>query len=155
MSPQRSPSAEIAGRGRLAGRVAIVSGGTSGIGAETVRRLVAEGAEVVAGGRSARRGRELVAELGAAVRFCPGDLTSPGAPAELVRHAVEAFGRLDVLVNNAAVDHTGELLAVSPAEVREVFALNVFAALELLQAAAPAMEGGGAIVNVTSRLATA
>lgn len=134
--------------------MALVTGGTSGIGAETVRRLVAEGARVVVGGRSQERGRALVAELGPAARFVAQDLTAPDAAQALVAQTQAAFGRLDVLVNNAAIDYVGELLAVPPGDVRAVFAVNVFAALELLQETARVMPDGGSIVNVTSRLAS-
>lgn len=137
------------------GSVAIVTGGTSGIGAETVRRLSREGATVLATGRDSERGESLCAEC-ERVSFLTADLTDAGAPARVVAAALDGHGRLDVLVNNAALDHTGELTAVPMAEAREVFEVNFFASLAMLQAAAAAMraDGGGAIVNVTSRLAS-
>jgi NAD(P)-dependent dehydrogenase (short-subunit alcohol dehydrogenase family) len=139
----------------FADRVAIVTGGTSGIGAETVRRLSREGATVLATGRDGERGSTLAAEC-ERVSFLTADLTDPGAPTRIVEAALGDHGRLDVLVNNAALDHTGELTAVSMAEAREVFEVNFFASLAMLQQAAAAMraDGGGAIVNVTSRLAS-
>jgi NAD(P)-dependent dehydrogenase (short-subunit alcohol dehydrogenase family) len=140
----------------FAGRVAIVTGGTSGIGAETVRRLSREGATVLATGRDTERGSALADEC-ERVTFLTADLTEEGAPARLVEAARSAHGRLDILVNNAALDHTGELTAVPMAEAREVFEVNFFASLAMLQAGAVAMRadgGGGAIVNVTSRLAS-
>jgi NAD(P)-dependent dehydrogenase (short-subunit alcohol dehydrogenase family) len=141
--------------GRLDRKVAIVTGGTSGIGAETARRFLAEGATVLITGRSQERGEALAAEAGGRMRFECVDLTTEGAPARVVEAALEAHGRVDVLVNNAALDHTGELLGTQIGEVREVFEINVFAALLMLQAAAQAMMGrGGSIVNVTSRLAS-
>jgi NAD(P)-dependent dehydrogenase (short-subunit alcohol dehydrogenase family) len=139
----------------FADRVAIVTGGTSGIGAETVRRLSREGATVLATGRDTERGATLAGEC-ERVTFLTADLTEEGAPARIVEAAREAHGRLDVLVNNAALDHTGELTAVPMAEAREVFEVNFFASLAMLQAGAAAMraDGGGAVVNVTSRLAS-
>jgi NAD(P)-dependent dehydrogenase (short-subunit alcohol dehydrogenase family) len=139
----------------FAGRVAIVTGGTSGIGAETVRRLSRAGAAVLATGRDSGRGEALAAEC-ERVEFLTADLTEDGAPARVVAAALDAHGRLDVLVNNAALDHTGELITVSMPEAREVFEVNFFAALAMLQLAAAAMRanGGGAVVNVTSRLAS-
>jgi NAD(P)-dependent dehydrogenase (short-subunit alcohol dehydrogenase family) len=87
--------------------------------------------------------------------FVPADLTEPGAPVRVVHEALAAHGRVDVLVNNAAVDHVGDLLETPLDEAREVFETNVLAALAMLQSAARAMRGeGGAIVNVTSRLAS-
>jgi NAD(P)-dependent dehydrogenase (short-subunit alcohol dehydrogenase family) len=139
----------------FSGRVAIVTGGTSGIGAETVRRLSREGATVLATGRDTERGSALAEEC-ERVTFLTADLTEDGAPARVVAAAQDAHGRLDVLVNNAALDHTGELIAVPMAEAREIFEVNFFASLAMLQAGAAAMraDGGGAIVNVTSRLAS-
>jgi NAD(P)-dependent dehydrogenase (short-subunit alcohol dehydrogenase family) len=139
----------------FAGRVAIVTGGTSGIGAETVRRLSREGATVLATGRDGERGSALADEC-ERVTFLTADLTEADAPARIVDAALGRHGHLDVLVNNAALDHTGELVAVSMEEAREVFEVNFFASLAMLQQAAAAMRprGGGAIVNVTSRLAS-
>jgi NAD(P)-dependent dehydrogenase (short-subunit alcohol dehydrogenase family) len=141
--------------GGFAGRVAIVTGGTSGIGAETARRLAGEGAAVLATGRDTGRGEALAAEC-EGVDFLTADLTEDGAPARVVGAALDAHGRLDVLVNNAALDHTGELITVPMNEARGVFEVNFFAAMAMLQLAAAAMRsgGGGAIVNVTSRLAS-
>jgi NAD(P)-dependent dehydrogenase (short-subunit alcohol dehydrogenase family) len=139
----------------FAGRVAIVTGGTSGIGAETVRRLSREGATVLATGRDGERGSALADECDR-VTFLTADLTEADAPTRIVEAALGDHGHLDVLVNNAALDHTGELVAVSMEEAREVFEVNFFASLAMLQQAAAAMRarGGGAIVNVTSRLAS-
>jgi NAD(P)-dependent dehydrogenase (short-subunit alcohol dehydrogenase family) len=138
---------------RLAGKVAVVTGATGGIGSATARRLAAEGALLVLGGRSADRGSALAADIGG--EFVQGDLVAPDAPARLVNAALDRYGRLDVLVNNAAVDHTGDLLKTRMAEIRPLFELNVFAALRMLQAAGAAMaDHGGAIINVTSRLAS-
>ncbi len=139
----------------FAGRVAIVTGGTSGIGAETVRRLSRDGATVLATGRDGERGKRLADEC-ERVGFLTADLTDAEAPARIVEAALAEHGRLDVLVNNAALDHTGELIAVPMEEARQVFEVNFFASLAMLQQAAAAMraDGGGAIVNVTSRLAS-
>jgi NAD(P)-dependent dehydrogenase (short-subunit alcohol dehydrogenase family) len=138
---------------RLAGKVAIVTGATGGIGTATARRLAAEGALLVLGGRSADRGEALAADIGG--EFVQGDLVTPDAPDCLVNAALDRHGRLDVLINNAAVDHTGDLLKTPMAEIRPLFELNIFAALRMLQAAGLAMaDHGGAIINVTSRLAS-
>lgn len=138
---------------RLAGKVAIVTGATGGIGTATARRLATEGALLVLGGRSADRGQALAADIGG--EFVQGDLVTPDAPDCLVNAALDRHGRLDVLINNAAVDHTGDLLKTPMAEIRPLFELNIFAALRMLQAAGMAMaDHGGAIINVTSRLAS-
>lgn len=138
-------------------RVALVSGSTSGIGAHIARQLHADGLNVCISGRSPSRGAALHDELGDGAHFFPADLTADGAADQLVDAVVEHFGRLDVLVNNAAVDCTGPLLSASPADIRSTLETNTVAAILLLQAAARSMvgSGGGSIINITSRLASA
>ena len=137
--------------------VAIVSGATSGIGTEIARRLHADGLQVVLVGRSSERGSALEAELGDRAAFVAADLTEPGAADAVVEFAVTRFGAVHVLVNNAAVDHSGNLLAVQLEEIQHTLNTNVIASIRLLQSAARAMvdTGGGAIINITSRLASA
>jgi NAD(P)-dependent dehydrogenase (short-subunit alcohol dehydrogenase family) len=137
--------------------VAVVSGATSGIGTEIARRLHADGMRVVIAGRSPERGAAVEAELGEGAVFVPVDLTQPGAADALIADAVSRFGAVDVLVNNAAIDHTGALLDVPVEEIRQTLETNVVAAVQLLQAAGRAMagSGGGSIINITSRLASA
>jgi NAD(P)-dependent dehydrogenase (short-subunit alcohol dehydrogenase family) len=137
---------------RLQGKTVIVTGGTMGIGEAIVRRCVEEGAQVVMVARNAARGEALAASLGDRVRFLAGDVTDP-ATADA---AVQAADGVDVLVNNAAIDHTADLLEATGEDVRRVFETNVFGALWMLQAVARAMKarGGGSIVNVSSRLAS-
>jgi NAD(P)-dependent dehydrogenase (short-subunit alcohol dehydrogenase family) len=140
---------------RLAGKVAIVTGATEGIGLAISRAFVDEGASVVAVARRAEPGAQLTAELGDACRFVRGDVADPATAERAVEEAGRAFGPLDVLVNNAALDLSGvPLLETGEAQARELFDVNVLGALHLLRAAARAMAGrGGSIVNVTSRLA--
>lgn len=135
-------------------RVALVTGSTSGIGQAIARRLHDDGLAVVVTGRDQERGDAVVDVLGPPSSFVPADLLQPRAPDNLVQEVLSRFGRLDVLVNNAAVDHTGPLLGTPIGEVREVFETNTFAAIAMLQAAARAMVGGGSIINITSRLAS-
>lgn len=136
---------------------ALVTGGTSGIGVVIAQQLVEAGHRVVVSGRSEQRGSAVAAELGDRARFVRTDLTATGAAADLISRATETFGRLDVLVNNAAIDHTGELLEVGEAEIRATFETNTFSAMNLLIAAARTMReqgDGGSIINITSRLAS-
>jgi NAD(P)-dependent dehydrogenase (short-subunit alcohol dehydrogenase family) len=137
------------GMERFANKTAIVTGATSGIGEVIAERLAQEGARVVVCGRRGDIGQALAERLGGS--FVEGDVRDP-ATAE---RAVLAADGLDVLVNNAGMDHTGDLLDVPPDEVREVFEVNLMGACWFLQAAGRAMSGsGGSIVNVTSRLAS-
>ena len=102
--------------GRLDGRVALITGGTGGIGAATVRRFVAEGAWVVASGRSHERGAELVRELGDQVRFVAADVTRAEQIDTLIDETVAWRGRLDILFNNAGETQApASLLALEPA----------------------------------------
>lgn len=139
------------------GRVALITGATSGIGIDIARQLVRDGFQVAVSGRSVERGEQVAAELGEAARFVRADLLQTGAPAALVDATIAEFGRIDVLVNNAAIDHTNDLLEVGESEIRETFEANTFAPMNLLIAAARAMRArgeGGSIINVTSRLAS-
>jgi NAD(P)-dependent dehydrogenase (short-subunit alcohol dehydrogenase family) len=115
-------------------RVALITGATSGIGVEIAARLAADGMTVVVSGRSAERGEAVRQKLGSRSHFLQA-----------------------VLVNNAAVDHTGPLLDVPADEIRATFEINTFAAIACLQAAGRSMRQrgeGGAIINITSRLAS-
>lgn len=135
-------------------RTAIVTGSTSGIGHEIARRLHTDGFNVVVTGRDLVRGGQVRQELGEHAVFVPVDLTSPGGPAQLVETVIDRLGRLDVVVNNAAIDHTDDLLEAPMAEVRRVFELNTMATIAVLQESAKRMDHGGAIINITSRLAS-
>ncbi|WP_082556253.1 SDR family NAD(P)-dependent oxidoreductase [Aeromicrobium sp. Root472D3] len=135
-------------------RAAVVTGSTSGIGEAIARRLVSDGLDVLVTGRDQTRGQEVVRALGARSMFVPFDLTEDGAADALADAAIDKFGRLDVLVNNAALDHTDDLLAVSVADVRKVFEVNSISAIAVLQQCAQRMDRGGSVVNVTSRLAS-
>jgi NAD(P)-dependent dehydrogenase (short-subunit alcohol dehydrogenase family) len=141
---------------RLAGKTVIVTGGTMGIGEAIVRRCLDEGARVVVVARNRARGERLLAELGDdRVRFVAGDVTEPDV-ADAAVTAAERFGGVDVLVNNAAVDFTSDLLDTDPEDVRRVFDTNVFGALWMIVRVARELKrrGGGSIDNVSSRLAS-
>ena len=92
-----------AGAGRLAGKVAVVTGGASGIGAGTAERLVADGASVVVADIQADAGKALADRLGPAARFAPTDVTSEADVEAAVATAVDAFGRLDLMFANAGI----------------------------------------------------
>lgn len=136
---------------RLDGRVAIVTGASSGLGDRFARVLSAAGARVVVAARRADRIETLASELSDAVAV-PCDVTEPGAPARLVVTALEHYGRVDVVVNNAGASDPMPALDESTEHFRATVELNLIAPFELARAAAAAMvdRGGGSIINVAS-----
>ena len=137
--------------------VAIVTGANRGIGRAIARRLAQRGHHVVLVARDARRNQETVSELGPDRALAvAGDVSGPETADAAVAAALARWGRVDVLVNNAALDLAVPLLDTSPAQARQVMEVNLLGALFLLQACARAMNarGGGAIVNLSSRLAS-
>ena len=139
-------------RNRLTGRVAVVSGGASGIGRATCARLVAEGARVVAADRDEARGRETVAALGDAAVFEPLDVTRRESWDPVIDRAVSEFGGLDILVNCAGIVAEGTVEDTTLAAWQHMLAVNVDGSFFGCQAAIAAMKerGGGAIVNLSS-----
>ena len=136
---------------RLAGKVIIVTGSTTGIGEAIARRCVAEGARVLIHGLERAAGEAVVASLGAAATLHLDDLADPAAAARIVAAAVSAFGRLDGLVNNAAWVVRGRIGDVTVEFFDKVMAVNVRAPLLLIQAALPHLETTrGAVVNIGS-----
>jgi NAD(P)-dependent dehydrogenase (short-subunit alcohol dehydrogenase family) len=137
------------------GRVAVVTGASSGLGMRFVRVLVENGALVVAAARREERIRALEAELGA--ERCMGvvaDVADEASVVAMVEAAVGRFGRLDILVNNAGTTHVGPALEESADEVRRVFETNVVGLFACCREAAKVMipQGSGSIVNVASTL---
>ncbi len=137
----------------LTGTVVAVTGATSGIGRETARQLVAEGALVVLGGRRADRLEELVAELGAdnAVAVVM-DVRSPADNARLVAGAVDRWGRLDSVVPNAGIGMYGGILDQTDEQLTTMMDTNFAGTVWTVRAALPAMlaAGGGDVVIVSS-----
>jgi NAD(P)-dependent dehydrogenase (short-subunit alcohol dehydrogenase family) len=144
---------------RLQGKVALVTGSGRGIGRAIVERLAAEGARIVASQRSAGEGEELartMSERGHDVAFVPADVRDEGECARLVEAAVERFGRLDVLCNNAGVGLLKPVTETTRADYELVLDTNLWGIFGCCRAAIPRMleAGGGAIVNVGSVAAT-
>jgi NAD(P)-dependent dehydrogenase (short-subunit alcohol dehydrogenase family) len=142
--------------GRLAGKAAIVTGASEGIGRAIVAAFAREGASMVIVARRPAPLQALAAEHGERAVSVPGDVADAATADAAVAAALDRFGRLDVLVNNAGLDLSGvPLFETTPARARETFEVNVFGAFWMLLAAARAMaaRGGGSIVNVTSRTA--
>ena len=140
---------------KLEGKVAIVTGATSGMGRATAELFAAEGAKVVVAGRNASRAAEVVDAIKAAggeAIAVLGDAADLAFAEELVAKTVEAFGTVDVLVNNAGMLSMSPLQDVSIEEWDRVFRVNVDSALRLCQLVAPIMKakGKGVIVNIAS-----
>ncbi len=140
---------------RLEGKVAAVTGGASGIGEATVRRFVAEGARVAFCDRDGARGRHLAAELeaaGAQVAFTEADVGTEAACLGFVDGAAAAFGRLDILINNAGIRKYETIEEASAASWTEILNVNLLSYAFCAKAAVPLMRRnhGGAIVNVAS-----
>jgi NAD(P)-dependent dehydrogenase (short-subunit alcohol dehydrogenase family) len=138
----------------LAGRTALVTGASSGLGARFAKVLHAAGAEVVVTARRAERLERLCAELGDRATAIPCDLADAGAREALVAQVHEAHGALDVLVNNAGVAPPGDALHEDVEQFRAVLEVNAVAPFHLSGLVAPGMieRGSGSIVNVASVL---
>jgi meso-butanediol dehydrogenase/(S,S)-butanediol dehydrogenase/diacetyl reductase len=141
--------------GRLEGKVAIVTGGASGIGAATVRRFAREGAHVVIADIADEAGERVAAELGAtgaAVAFRHTDVTSLAEVEATVAFAVTRYGGLDVLHNNAAATGGGYLADIDPEVWERSLRVMLTAVFYGMRAAIPHMlaRGGGSIINTSS-----
>jgi NAD(P)-dependent dehydrogenase (short-subunit alcohol dehydrogenase family) len=137
--------------GRLQGKVAIITGGTSGIGEATVRRFVHEGARVVIAGRSVERGHVLAADLGSETVFQAADVTRERDIGALVDLALATYGRLDCLFNNAGAATPGEFDTLTEEQITEGLRLLVGSVMLGIKHAARAMKGhGGSIINNSS-----
>jgi NAD(P)-dependent dehydrogenase (short-subunit alcohol dehydrogenase family) len=139
----------------LKDKVALVTGGTQGIGRATALRLAQEGACVVI----AARGKERLDAVAAEIRAAGGQVAAVQADvgraedcARLVAATLNAFGRLDILVNNAGTSATGEFEAVTDAIWQADLELKLFGAIRLARLAIPHMkrQGGGRIINITN-----
>ncbi len=140
----------------LHGRVVLVTGASSGLGARFARVLAAEGARVAAAGRRVQRLRDLAAELnGAGASLLPVemDVTDTDTIAPALRMVEAAYGPVQVLVNNAGIGHQAKLTEVTPAEYDAVFATNLRGAFFTAQACARHMierQIEGRIINIAS-----
>ena len=143
--------------GDLSGRVAIVTGGGTGIGRASALALAAAGANVVVNyQRSQREAEEVVAAIAAAslppAIAVQADVTSRAAVTRMVEQAVERFDRIDVLVNNAGISLRARLLEIDDLTWRTVIDVNLTATFLCCQAVVPVMQrqGGGRIINISS-----
>ncbi len=145
------------GSGRLQGKKALITGGDSGIGRAVAIAFAREGADVAVAyldeseEGDARETQRLVTEAGRRCELFRCDLSSPDRCRELVRNTVQAFGHIDVLVNNAAHQMSFDSLEeISDEEWDRTFAVNVSAMFHITKAALPHMKAGGSIINTSS-----
>jgi NAD(P)-dependent dehydrogenase (short-subunit alcohol dehydrogenase family) len=138
----------------LNGKVAVIAGGTSGIGARTAELFVTEGASVVIGGRRELDGKELTSRLGSRARFVRTDVTIEADVEALIGQAVQEFGRLDVLVNNAGIggQPTGDRGTIDLERFWATLAVHIGGVAAGIKHAAPVMtrQGSGSIINTAS-----
>jgi 3alpha(or 20beta)-hydroxysteroid dehydrogenase len=138
--------------GRVDGKVALISGGARGMGAAHARALVGEGAKVVIGDILDEEGKALADELGEAARYVHLDVTQPDDWKAAVDTALNDFGTLNVLVNNAGIVALGQLGKFDLAKWQKVIDVNLTGTFLGIQAAVEPMKaaGGGSIINVSS-----
>jgi NAD(P)-dependent dehydrogenase (short-subunit alcohol dehydrogenase family) len=137
----------------LEGKVAVITGSTSGIGARTAELFVAEGARVVIAGRREERGRQMARALGDAASFIRTDVTSESDIEAMIAHAVRTFGRLDCLMNNAGIGSGyQDIDKVDLQRFDAAIAVHVRGPLATMKYAVPIMaaQGNGSIINVAS-----
>jgi 3-oxoacyl-[acyl-carrier protein] reductase len=149
-TPDASPS--IPPSGDFAGRVAIVTGAARGLGRAIAQRLYQRGASVAVNVRDATRAEALARSLGERALALDGDVTAPDFPERAVNETLERFGRVDILVNNAAYARSTRFPDLSAAEWREALEVNLTAPFLLTRAVLPPMKsaGYGRIINISS-----
>jgi 3-hydroxybutyrate dehydrogenase len=141
----------------LKGKVALVTGSTSGIGLAIARALATEGADVMLNGLGQpaaieKTRAEVEKEFGVRIGFNGADLSQPTAVAAMVEYAVRRLGRLDILCNNAGIQHTAAIEHFPPERWDAIIAVNLSSAFHAIRAALPHMrkQGWGRIVNTAS-----
>src|SRR5262245_31939965 len=134
------------------GRVAIVTGASRGLGRAAAARLHERGASIAVNVRDRERAEQTARSIGERAWGVAGDLMAEGAPEAIVRQTLEHFGRVDILINNAALPLTTRFERISAEEWRRAMEVNLTAPFLLTQAVVPAMKHQryGRIVNVSS-----
>ncbi len=146
------------GSGKLTDRIALITGGDSGIGRSAAGHFAREGADVAIvyldEDTDAEETRRLVEQEGRTCLTLRGDLAGSGFCSEVVERVVERFGRLDILVSNAAEQHpTDDPGSITDEQLVRTFETNVFACFYLIRAALPVLKRGAVIINTTSIVA--
>jgi len=138
--------------GDFAGRVAIVTGAVRGLGRAVASRLHERGASVAINVRDAGRAGQIARAIGGRAHAVPGDVAAPDGPESIVRQTLALFGRIDILINNAALPLTTRFERITADEWRRALEVNLTAPFLLIQAALPTMkaQGYGRIINISS-----
>lgn len=136
---------------RLKEKVIIITGATSGIGRAIAIRAVAEGAKVLIHGIEKDDGQRVVEQLGKNAALFIADLSDPATPQKIVDSAITAFGKIDAVVNNAAIIERNNLLQLTPEAFTKTITINLRSALFLIQAAFPHLKKSeGCVLNIGS-----
>jgi NAD(P)-dependent dehydrogenase (short-subunit alcohol dehydrogenase family) len=151
----KARASEYKGSGKLENKVALITGGDSGIGRSVAILFAREGADVAIvylnEHEDAKKTQELVEAEGQRCLPIAGDIGNKPFCEQVVRQTVEAFGQLDILINNAAEQHPQENIEdITPEQLEKTFRTNIFSMFYLTQAAMPHLKEGSAIVNTTS-----
>ncbi len=154
------PRPEIEGKnyrpaGKLSGKVALITGGDSGIGAAAAIAFAKEGADVAIAylneHQDAQHVKQLVEKEGRQCELLAGDIGDAGFCRQLVQRVIARFGKLDILVNNAAEQHSASTIEDIPdGQFERTFRTNIFAYFYLTKAAMPHLKSGARIINTTS-----
>jgi NAD(P)-dependent dehydrogenase (short-subunit alcohol dehydrogenase family) len=153
--PETLPPGGYRGSGKLENKIAIVTGGDSGIGRSVAALFAREGADVAVlyleEHEDAEETKRLVEEVGRRCVLIPGDVGSRQHCMDAVKRVVDGFGGIDVLVNNAGEQHVAQKLEdIDEEQLTRTFRTNIFGYFFMTQAALPHMKEGAAIVNTTS-----
>jgi NAD(P)-dependent dehydrogenase (short-subunit alcohol dehydrogenase family) len=143
------------GSGRLKGKVALVTGADSGIGRAVAALFAREGADIaivyLCEHEDAAKSKQIVEQEGRRAITIPGDIGSKDFCDKAVQQTIDAFGRLDLLVNNAGEQHPDQdIRTITEDQLRRTFQTNIFGMFFMTQAARPHLRAGAAIINCTS-----
>ena len=156
MNPLPTQPREYVGSGKLKERVAIITGGDSGIGRAVALAYAKEGANLVLNYLSeehsdAEETKRLAEEAGAQVVLAPGDISEPGTSDMIVKTALDTFNKIDILVNNAAVQYpVDHFVDLTNEQWHKTFSINLDGIFYLSKAVIPHMKPGSAIISTTS-----
>src|SRR6185312_11810664 len=155
MTPQPDYAPKYPGVGKLKGKVALITGGDSGIGRAVAVAMAREGAKIaivyLEEHKDANKTRELVQAEGSEAILLPGDVGDEAFCEATVESTIEKFGRLDILVNNAGEQHeTKDVREIDAAQIERTFRTNVFSFFYMAKFALRRMKKGGSIINTAS-----